>query len=158
MKLVRIAESYLKQANARLRDAEEAFSEALNAYALRLSQECVELSLKAALKLVGIEYPKKHDVSDVLIETKNRFPAWFQSETGFLADASKKLAKKREASMYGDEESFLAPDEVVDSEEARRAVEYAKKTHELCKRLLVELKAKQTTQPSGWRIARHPTQ
>jgi HEPN domain-containing protein len=31
-------------------------------YTVRLSQECVELSLKAVLKAVGIEYPKIHDV------------------------------------------------------------------------------------------------
>jgi HEPN domain-containing protein len=34
----------------------------------------VELSLKAALKIVAVEYPKKHDVSDVLIQVRNRFP------------------------------------------------------------------------------------
>jgi len=136
LKLLDIAKSYLKQANARLRDAEEASAENLNAYALRLSQECVELSLKAALKLVGIEYPKKHDVSDVLIEVKDRFPEWFQKEIRFLADVSRKLAKKREISMYGDEESFLSPDEAISCEEALKAVEWAKKTHELCKNLL----------------------
>jgi len=136
LKLVSVARSYLRQAEARLKDAEEALAEGLNAYALRLSQECVEMSLKAALKLVGIEYPKKHDVSDVLVEVRGRFPKWFQDELSFLADASRKLAKKREVSMYGDEESFLSPDELISFEEAQRAVEWAKKAHELCKQLL----------------------
>jgi len=142
LKVMHISESYLKQAHARLKDAEGALKEGLNPYALRLSQECAELSLKAALRLVGIEYPKRHDMSDPLIDAKYRFPDWFQNEINFLADASKKLAKKREASMYGNEASFLSPDEIVNNEEARRAVEYANKTYGLCSRLLIELKAK----------------
>ena len=139
LKLIKISSSYLRQAGARLEDAEEALGK-FNAYALRLSQECVELSLKAVLKLVGIEYPKKHDVSDVLLEVKNRFPEWFRKELDFMAEASRKLAKKREVSMYGDEESFLSPDEVTSVEEARRAVEWARKIHRLCKKLLLEMR------------------
>ncbi|MCS7369369.1 MAG: HEPN domain-containing protein [archaeon GBS-70-058] len=140
MKLINIAKSYLKQADARLRDAEEALEEGLNPYALRLSQECVELSLKAALKIVAIEYPKKHDVSDVLIQVKERFPEWFQREVDFLANTSRTLAKKRSVSMYGDETFALSPEEVISSEEARIAVENARKTYSLCKKLLNELK------------------
>jgi HEPN domain-containing protein len=37
MKILEIARSYLKQAEARLKDAEEALEEGLYAYALRLS-------------------------------------------------------------------------------------------------------------------------
>ena len=63
MKLVEMAEAYLRQASFRLRYAGDALRAGNHPYALRLSQECVELSLKAALRLVGIEYPKVHDVS-----------------------------------------------------------------------------------------------
>lgn len=140
MKLMDIAKSYLKQANARLKDAEEALREGLNPYALRLSQECVELSLKAALKIVAIEYPKKHDVSDVLIQVRDRFPEWFQREIDFMANTSRTLAKKRSISMYGDETFTLSPEELVSGEEARIAVENAKKTYSLCRKLLDELK------------------
>lgn len=65
LKLLKIAKSYLHQAEARLNDAKDALLEANYPYAVRLSQECVELSLKASLKIVGIEYPKVHDVSDI---------------------------------------------------------------------------------------------
>lgn len=140
MKFINIASSYLKQAEARLKDAEGALKEGLNSYALRLSQECVELSLKAALKIVAIEYPKKHDVSDVLINVKDRFPKWFQNEIGFLTDTSKRLAKKREISMYGDEELALSPDEMISNEEAQDAIKRARKTYNLCRRLFNELK------------------
>jgi Uncharacterized conserved protein related to C-terminal domain of eukaryotic chaperone, SACSIN len=140
MKIVEIAKSFLKQAEARLKDAEEALEEELYAYALRLSQECVELSLKASLKIVAIEYPKKHDVSDVLISVKNRFPEWFQNEISFLANTSKTLSKKREISMYGNEELGLAPDELISKEEAKNAVEMAKKVYSLCKKLIETIK------------------
>lgn len=140
MKLLKIAESYLRQANAMIKDAKEALNDGLYAYALRLSQEAVELSLKAALKLVAVEYPKKHDVSDVVIEVKDRFPEWFRSEIKNIADISRRLAAKREICMYGDEEAALSPDEAVDVEEALKAVSDAEKVYELCKRLLDEVK------------------
>jgi len=74
LQLLRIARSYLRQAKARLEDAKDALSDGNYPYAVRLSQECVELSLKAALKTVGIDYPKVHDVSDVLADVSERFP------------------------------------------------------------------------------------
>ena len=61
---------------------------------MRLSQECFEPSLKAVLKAVGIEYPKIHDVSDVLVDIKDRFPEWFRAELEFLRESSKILVKK----------------------------------------------------------------
>ena len=136
MKLVRMAASYLRQASSRLEDAEEALEEGNNPYALRLSQECVELSLKAALKLVGIEYPKVHDVSDVLLDHRDRFPEWFREEVEFMAEASSSLAAKRELAFYGGEEALLTPEDVISRREAERAVEAARKILSLCTRLL----------------------
>jgi len=137
--LLKVAHAYLRQAKARLEDAVEAVPEANYPYAVRLSQECVELSLKAVLKAVAIEYPKIHDVSDILLEVKERFPAWFQAETGFLSESSKILVKKREPSLYGGEEAFLSPDEVIDKKDAEDAVARAGKTYNLCEKLLTEL-------------------
>jgi len=74
LQLLKIAKSYLRQTEARLEDARDALSKGNYPYAVRLSQECVELSLKAALKAVGIDYPKVHDVSDVLEVAARDFP------------------------------------------------------------------------------------
>jgi len=139
LRLIKLAESYLRQAEARLRNAEEAHAERNYPYAVRLSQECVELSLKAVLKAVGIEYPKVHDVSDVLMEVKSRFPDWFQTEVGFLSESSRILVKKREPSLYGGEEAFLSPEDIINDDDAEDATARAKKTFSLCKRLLSEL-------------------
>lgn len=142
MRLVKMAEAYLRQAEARVKDAKEALSDGLRAYAMRLSQEAVELSLKAALRLVAIEYPKKHDVSDVVVEVKERFPDWFKSEVHAIANVSKRLAAKREVCMYGDEEAAVSPDEAVSAEEAAEAVADSERVYRLCKRLLDEVKAR----------------
>jgi hypothetical protein len=49
------------------------------------------------------------------------------------------LAKKREPSFYGIEEDVLAPEEVMDEEDARDAVDRAVKTFYLCRKLADEL-------------------
>ncbi len=140
--MLKIAKSYLRQAKARLKDAKEAMQEKNNPYAVRLSQECVELSLKAVLKAVGIEYPKIHDVSDVLIEIKDRFPEWFKANIEFLCESSRILVKKREISLYGGEEAFLSPDEVIDKADAEDATTRAEKTYSLCEKLVAEIEKK----------------
>ncbi|MEM2912980.1 MAG: HEPN domain-containing protein [Candidatus Bathyarchaeia archaeon] len=105
---------------------------------MRLSQECVELSLKASLRAAGIEYPKVHDVSDILIEVKDRFPEWFRSEMDFLCYSSRILAKKRELSFYGGEEALLSPDDVIGREDAEDAVKRAEHVHKVCRKLIEE--------------------
>lgn len=139
MRLLKVAKSYLRQAQARLEDAFEALADGNYPYAVRLSQECVELSLKAVLKAVGVDYPKVHDVSDVLVEVKERFPEWFRAELEFLRRSSKVLAKKREISLYGGEEAFLTPEEVISKGDAEDAVKRATKTYELCDKLVKEV-------------------
>jgi len=137
--LLKVARSYLRQAQARLEDSGEASLKGNYPYAVRLSQECVELSLKAVLKAVGIDYPKIHDVSDVFVEVKERFPGWFKTEVGFLCESLKILVRKREISLYGGEEAFLSPDEVIDRSDAEDAIMRAEKTCKLCEKMLTEL-------------------
>lgn len=137
--MIKIAKSYLKQAEARLKNAENALIEENHPYTVRLSQECVELSLKAVLKAVGIEYPKIHDVSDVLIDVEDRFPEWFKKELNFVVQSSKILVKKREISFYGGEEALLSPNEVIGREDAEDALNRARHIYTLCKKLIEEV-------------------
>jgi HEPN domain-containing protein len=101
MKRLDIAEAMLQQARDRLTTAERAVSDGNYSYAVRSSQECVEMSLKGALRSVGVEYPKKHDVGRVLLRMKDRFPPWFAVED--FARVSRELVELREPAMYGDE-------------------------------------------------------
>jgi len=63
----RIAAGYLSQAEAGLRTARIALKGKNFAYAIRQSQEAVELGLKAALLHAAIDVPRVHDVGPVLL-------------------------------------------------------------------------------------------
>lgn len=136
MKMLRLAKSYMRQASARMEDAQKALKDENYPYGVRLSQEAVELSLKASLRLVGIEYPKIHDLSSILKMVEDRFPDWFKGEVTFLAETSKNLSKKRELSFYGIEVELLSPEDLITKDDAKDAVIRAKKTVELCEKLL----------------------
>jgi HEPN domain-containing protein len=132
----KMARAYIRQAQDRLEDAGGAVEKGNYPYATRLCQECVELSLKACLRLVGIDYPKVHDPSDILIEYRDRFPPWFRDEVDFMASVSKRLCAKREISFYGGEEAMLSPEELVSREDAVEAVNAASRILNVARRLL----------------------
>ncbi|MBC8224371.1 HEPN domain-containing protein [Candidatus Bathyarchaeota archaeon] len=138
MRWIRLGRSLLGQAEARLKDACGAREDGNHPYAVRLSQECVELSLKGVLRAVGIEYPKVHEVSDVFLRVPERFPDWFRVEIGFIRESSKMLYKKREPSLYGDEVLHLSPNEVMDEGDAADALSRAEKIYGLCRRFIDE--------------------
>lgn len=107
------------------------------AYAVRTAAECVELSLKATLRLVGIEYPKKHDVSRILLRVKERFPTWF--EVARFAQISRELAAKREPAMYGDEAKMVPAEHLFTKRDAATALRQATEVYQSCLRLLEEV-------------------
>ncbi|MEM4948830.1 MAG: HEPN domain-containing protein [Candidatus Jordarchaeales archaeon] len=105
---------------------------------MRQSQEAVELALKAALRVVGVEPPKWHDVSPVLLESRGRFPKWFDEKIDELASTSRWLRREREPSMYGDEESGLPPQKLYTKIYAERVLNEARNTVKLVHRLVRE--------------------
>ena len=104
------------------------------AYTIRSSQECSELALKAALRFVGVDYPKRHDVGRVLIEMHARFPSWF--ELGEIAEESTWLAERSERAMYGSESEDQGPESLFSKEEALTALKYARHIYGNSKRLV----------------------
>ncbi|MEM3893708.1 MAG: HEPN domain-containing protein, partial [Thermofilum sp.] len=74
VKNTEIALSYAKQAKERLHHAREALERGNYPYVVRQCQEAVELMLKAALRLVGVEPPRWRDVGPVLRREAARFP------------------------------------------------------------------------------------
>ena len=139
MNNVAMARSYVRQAEERVKHAEEALQGGNYPYVVRQSQEAVELLLKAALRLVGIEPPKWHDVGPVLRREAHRFPEWSREKIPFLARVSRKLRRERELAMYGDEDSGIPPEEFYDYEDAKEALEWAKQVLSIVKRLLNEV-------------------
>lgn len=133
-----MARSYLRQAEERLKHGNEALNDRNYAYVVRQSQEVVELSLKASLRIVGIEPPKFHDVGPVLRRNSASFPEWFKKEIDRMASISRILRREREPSMYGDEELALPPDELYSFEDAKTSFEGCVLILNNCKRLLNE--------------------
>ncbi|MBA7512929.1 hypothetical protein ES705_04938 [subsurface metagenome] len=65
-------------------------------------QMSVEQSLKGILILYGIEYPKKHDISNVYILLKEKdVPEWFKNKINSQIKILKNLIKLKGISAYG---------------------------------------------------------
>ena len=112
-----LAADYLQRAAVRLRAIEVLFAAASWADVVRESQEVVELALKGLLRSCGIEAPRIHDVSDVLLAERARLPAALRPELERLAHISRDLRRDRELAFYGAEDltpsSFYSKDDAV---------------------------------------------
>src|SRR3990172_4512828 len=96
---IEAAKSMIKEAGDCLEEAQRAYTKSSYNLAVRRSQETVELALKGILRLIGIEYPKVHDVGDVFFEQMMKY----SQDVDILkriAAISKRLAKDREPSFY----------------------------------------------------------
>ena len=140
MRMDSLAADYLRRAEARLMAAGHALEHGYYPEVVRYSQECVELSLKACLRLVGVEYPKVHDVGDVLKAEEARFPSWFRDDIDKLAEISRDLAEKRAPSMYGIEAAGKTPEDLFDKADALKALEDARFVHGLARKLLESIR------------------
>jgi Uncharacterized conserved protein related to C-terminal domain of eukaryotic chaperone, SACSIN len=133
-----LARSNVRQAEDRLTTARIALECGNYPYAVRQAQECVELSLKACLRLVGIEPPKWHDVGPIIRRERENFPEWFKELVERIVSILRSLRKERELAMYGDEESKIPPEELYTRFDAEKAIEDAGFVLEIARRLLRE--------------------
>lgn len=106
---------------------------------VRRSQEAIEAAAKAALRVVGVEPPRLHDVSEVLGAEASRFPDWFRERLPEVQRASKDTSKDRERSYYGDERLGIPPSRLYDRAMAEAAQRAASEVFALCSRLIEEL-------------------
>jgi len=107
-----MARSYLQQAEQILLEAKGLNRRRAWNLVVRRSQEVVELALKAALREIGIEALKTHDVGHLLRGHQEKFPASFRRQIERLAAISRRLRMERELSFYGDEETGASPQEL----------------------------------------------
>ena len=89
--------------------------------------------------MVGVEYPKVHDVGKVLKAERRRFPPSFSEHIERLADVSKELAENRAAAMYGVEAQGKGASEIFGKEEAEASLAEAKEVLERAQALRGEL-------------------
>lgn len=111
----------------------EYYDEMLRAYgrgswniAMRRAQEVVEVSLKALLKMMGVEYPKSHDVGGIFGRVC--------VERGLKVE-SKKLTELRDVSSYLADERAPAfyLERIYDKKDADRAKTDAEKVLDFAK-------------------------
>ena len=132
----RMGRLYIEEAASRVELVRLAAERGLSATVVREAQECVELFLKGALRLVAVEPTRTHDVAELLRRESARFPEWFRAEVDRLAAISTEMAGDRGVAFYGDERQHLAPRDLFDEADARRAVGNLEYVADLCNRLL----------------------
>jgi len=119
-----LALDYVRRAEVRLRALDVLFAGESWADVVRESQEIVELALKGLLRSCGIEPPRIHDVSEILVTERDRLPAPLHVDLERLAQASKDLRRDRELAFYGAEDltpsSFYSQSDAVAARDAAR--------------------------------------
>ena len=139
----RMGRQYIEEARGRVALVHLALEHGMSAATVHKAQECVELFLMGALRLVAVTPARTHDVGVALRAEAVRFPEWFRSSIDALATISTQLAGDRGPAFYGDEELKLGPQELFDEEAARLAMRDVEFVADLCGRLLSELQTQQ---------------
>ena len=115
-----LARDYVRRASVRLRALDVLSDGESWADVVSESQEIVELTLKALLRVSGIDPPRIHDVSGVLLAERDHLPLEIQADLEALAGISRQLRRDRELAFCGAEDltpsGFYSRD---DAEEAR---------------------------------------
>ncbi len=121
---ISLADSYYKRAKIRAEILKEFVKREDFADVVREAQEIVELLQKAILIKVGIEPPKWHDVSDIILENIDRFPESVREKLRKLKTESKWLRSQRETAFYGSMD--IIPEEYYTEKDAQRAIDTVK--------------------------------
>lgn len=100
MRNVDLAKDHLKRASARMLALDTLFDAESWADVVRESQEVVELSLKGLLRAHGVQPPRVHDVSEVMIANAERLPEALRGHLAELAEISKRLRLSKELAFY----------------------------------------------------------
>ena len=99
-----LARDYVQRAEARLQALDVLFGARSWADVVGESQEVVELALKGLLRACGVDPPRIHDVSEVLLAERDRLPDPLRAEVERLAAISHDLRRDRELAFYGAED------------------------------------------------------
>jgi HEPN domain-containing protein len=136
-----MGEDYLMRSGRCLKEAENALNDGDHSMAVRRSQECIEMSIKGVLRAVSIEFPREHDVSDVLINVEWKgfgSPGWFIERVERLGKIMREITPKRGPAMYGFEKEMKPAKDLFSHEDGIKATTDAKFVYETCQRFLQE--------------------
>lgn len=119
MRSPELARDYVTRAAVRLQALDVLFEAESWADVVRESQEVVELALKGLLRAHGIDPPRVHDVSEVLLAERSRLPDALEARLEELTSISRQLRRDRELAFYGAED--LTPTGFYSKDDARTA-------------------------------------
>ncbi|MFN2441651.1 MAG: HEPN domain-containing protein [Thermoanaerobaculia bacterium] len=131
MRNVELARDYVRRAEIRLLALDVLYREKSWADVVRESQEIVELTLKGHLRSSGVTPPRIHDVSDLLVEEREKLPEDLWEHLDELTRISRKLRRDRELAFYGAED--LTPSSFYSEADATAARNDARHTVDLVK-------------------------
>ena len=117
-----MARDMIARARRCLREARTARDEGDHALCVRRSQEAIELAVKGLLRLTGVEFPREHDVSDVLLRSASRLPPSWRSDLPELARRMREITPRRGPAMYGLEAQGIPASDVFDDDDALAAL------------------------------------
>lgn len=126
MRSTKMAKDYAERASWVLREAEEALDAANHAICVRRAQEALELSEKAALRRLAIEYPREHDVSEALEAAADRLPIGIRGQLEETKALSTELARIRGPALCGYEAEGVPASEAFTRDYAARTLDRVK--------------------------------
>jgi len=121
-----MAKDYAERASWVLKEAEGALVAANYAISVRRSQEALELSAKAALRRLAIEYPHEHDVSEALEAAADRLPDDVRRQLEEIKALSAELARIRGPALYGYEAEGVPASEAFTTDYTSRMLDRVK--------------------------------
>lgn len=121
-----MAKDYAERASWVLKEAEGALVAANHAICVRRSQEALELSAKAALRRLAIEYPREHDVSEALEAAADRLPDDVRRQLEEIKALSAELARIRGPALYGYEAEGVPASEAFTRDYTARTLDRVK--------------------------------
>jgi len=104
-------------------------------WAVRRSQEALELSIKSIFRFIRKDYPKDHDLEKHLYEIAKKLKEYdvTAEEVALMVLANATLTLWRLPAFYGDEKLHIG--KLFSEKEARLALWYAERVHSMCYRV-----------------------
>jgi HEPN domain-containing protein len=140
-KSMEMAESYLKKAWNKLKEAKTHLENWNYPESISVSQECIELSVKSIFLLLQEKYPKKHEFKEEEFEQiLSKIPEklkYLDFPKVYLY--SKFWSNFHTVAKYGLEEIGVGADKLFEKEEAELALKHAKRCESTASQLKVYL-------------------
>jgi len=138
-----IVTDYLNRASTCIKEAEDCLRRGDYPTSILRAGEAVEFALKAAIRLVGQNYDRKHDVSAALAKSFQSFPPWFKDKVPRFRSLSRTFTSLSLDAKYGDEMLDAPPKALFLESEARIYLESAREVLNECLKLQREKESDQ---------------